>query len=244
MVENTTLEQELAIMDAEVETWAPPPTPLPTFANISLELPTRKSARRSAWIAKRVEFLMGAYRRDDFNNPAHFVANATQLLEQYPDIVIENATSPKSGLQTQAAFPPNPAELKAFCDRSLRSYSTIALGNARKRLAAERERWVKESSPVKSETIEQIRARNPSLDYILAGRMKADRVPEKARWIPPTLAELAKKNGAKVTPEQIAAIPEFKEKTTFRHVTAPSIAADTNAHASTNAQQEELTKGI
>jgi hypothetical protein len=181
---------------------------------------------------------MGAYRRDDFNNPAHFASTCVQMLEQYPDCVIENATSPRSGLQTQVAFAPNPAELKAFCDRSLRSYSTIALNNARNEVAAEAAKKLRESAPVKSETIEQIRARNQNLDYILAGRMKADQIRERARWIPPTLAELAAKNGATVTPEQISAIPEFKEKTTFHHVAAPPITADAVT------DQEELTKEI
>jgi hypothetical protein len=242
MAVNRTLEEELGEMtdDPGAEIWAPPPTPLPNFENISLVVPKRKSARRQAWIAGRVEFLLGAYRRDDFNNPAHFASTCVQMLEQYPDCVIENATSPRSGLQTKVAFAPNPAELRDFCDRSLRSYSAICLNNARKRRVAEAAERPKQVVPVKSETIEQIRARNVNLDYILAGRMKANQATEKARWIPPTLADLAAKNGANVTPEQIAAIPEFKEKTTFHRVKAPPIAAD----ASTNADQEELTKEI
>jgi hypothetical protein len=183
---------------------------------------------------------MGAYRRDAFDNPGIFVSSVTQLFETFPDCVIESVTSPRSGLQTECTFPPSLAEIRARCERSLRQYSTISLANARKEVAAEAAKKLREPPPVKSETIEQIRARNQNLDYILAGRMKTDQVQEKARWIPPTLAELAAKNGATVTPEQIAAIPEFKEKTTFHRVKAPPIAAD----ASINADQEELTKEI
>lgn len=158
-----------------------------------------------AWITQRVEYLMGAYRRDDFNNPAHWAINVTELLEQFPDIVIESATSPKSGLQTQAAFPPNPAEIRAFCERSLRSYNTIALNNARKERAAALARHP--PPPVSSEPKVDLAARHPEWLSPEARAARRRGVSLAPAWEPRSLEALAAEAGNVLTQAQIDAMP-------------------------------------
>jgi hypothetical protein len=149
---------------------------------------------------------MGAYRRDDFNNPAHFASTCVALLEQFPDTVIENATSPKSGLQTQAAFPPNPAEIRAFCERSLRSYQTIALNNARKQRAAELAK--NPSPPPPSGPKVDLATHSETAGYWLDPARKEDhpvdpRNIKRKPWVPRSLKELAAEAGKVMTDEEI-----------------------------------------
>lgn len=170
---------------------------------------------------------MGAYRRDAFDNPAIFVSSVTQLLETFPECVIESVTSPKSGLQTECTWPPGLAEIRARCERSLRQYSSISLNNARRQRVAE---MAKEPRVIpdrsQRETVEEICQRNPNAAHFLDPNNSAERegkIGDKARWVPPTLADLALKNGVTVTAEQLAGIPEFKERTTFHQPQAPPV---------------------
>lgn len=142
--------------------------------------------------------MMGAYRLDQYANPDHFAMTCVRVLEDFPDIVIENATSPKSGLQTQAAFPPNPAEIRAFCERSLRSYSSIALNNARKARAAEA---AKAAKPTTVEPKVDLIATHPYFRReAVERRVAAEAIA--------TLKKLAAEAGRTLTDEDIASIPD------------------------------------
>lgn len=151
------------------------------------------------WIAERVEMMAGCYRRDDYANPAIFLAAAGAVLEEFPDAVVENVTSPKTGIQAEASFPPSLAELKARCVRSERALQNIELAKARS------DRVEPQIAPpvdrTKHETIEELRAKYPDL---LSRR--TDR-PHRAPVFR-SLAEIAAEAG--VSAEAIAAIPDAK----------------------------------
>ncbi len=149
--------------------------------------------------------MMGAYRLDQYANPDHFAMTCVRVLEDFPDVVIENATSPKSGLQTQAAFPPNPAEIRAFCERSLRSYSAIALNNARKARAAEAAKA--QSKPAAAGPKVDLFAVHP---YLKAEAKQARLIDPRSShrpWVPRSLKELAAEAGRTLTDEDIEKMP-------------------------------------
>lgn len=197
MVENPTLEQDLGEMTDEAATTEAPPTQHPIFGNISLAVPKRSGAKRLEMIASRVELLMGAYRRDAFDNPGIFVSSVAQLFETFPDCVIESVTSPRSGLQTECTFPPSLAEIRARCERSLRQYSTISLNNARKRLVAERSKNPPDSTPAE-----------PKIDLIATHPYFKREAVEKRLCDPfAVLKKLAAEAGHPLTDEQIAMMP-------------------------------------
>jgi hypothetical protein len=149
-------------------------------------------------IATRIELLMGAYRRDQFDNPGIFVSSATQLLETFPDCVIESVTSPRSGLQTECTFPPSLAEIRARCERSLRQYSSISLNNARKQREAERAK----EPPVVEST-------QPKVDLIATHPYFSREAVERRLCNPlEALKRLATEAGHPLTDEQIAALPD------------------------------------
>lgn len=219
MVENQTLEQELGEMTDAAATTEAPPTQHPIFGNISLVVPKRSSAKRLEMIATRVELLMGAYRRDAFDNPGIFVSSVTQLFETFPDCVIESVTSPRSGLQTECTFPPSLAEIRARCERSLRQYSTISLANARKKLVAQQAKNPPAVAPVE-----------PKVDLIATHPYFKREAIEKRLFDPfATLKKLAAEAGHPLTDEQIAAMPN-NSMGAWKKVTS--------------ADHEELTKGI
>lgn len=153
------------------------------------------------WIAERVELMAGCYRRDDFSNPSIFIRAAGALLEEFPDSVIENVTSPKTGIQTEASFPPSLAELKARCVRSERALQNIELAKAR----ADRVKpqILPPVDRTKHETIEELRSKHPDLLSRRTDRLH--RAP-----VFRSLAEIAAEAG--VSAEAIAAIPDAKAR--------------------------------
>lgn len=141
---------------------------------------------------------MGAYRWDDFTNPALFVSGVEMMLEQYPDCVIENMTSPRCGLQTESVRPPGQAEIRARCDNSLRSYKNIALNVARKARAAEA---AKTPKPSQSDA--------PKVDLIKTHPFFSRDAVERRLSDPfAALKKLAAAAGRTLTDEEIAAIPD------------------------------------
>lgn len=60
--------------------------------------------------------LFSAYRRDDFADPDGFLAQLNIVLEGYPDAIISEITSPRTGLQRRVKFPPTIAEVVEACD--------------------------------------------------------------------------------------------------------------------------------
>jgi hypothetical protein len=151
-----------------------------------------------AWITSRIEAMMSVYRRDDFSNPTLAAVQYCTFLEQYSDQVIESVTSPKSGLQTEAKFPPTLAEVKAFCDRSQRSFDRIA------------KRKFEVSRPSASLCAERPidRSNRPTMDelrerYSILRRGREAVAPRRPAFR--SLAEIAAEAG--VSAEAIAAIP-------------------------------------
>ncbi len=141
---------------------------------------------------------MGSYRRDQFENPAIFVSGATQLLEGFPDCVIESVTSPRSGLQTECAWPPSHAEIKARCERSLRQYGAIYLNMVRQQKADERKK-----NPPKPATAE------PKVDLIATHPYFTREAMERRQFDPyAVLKKLAAEVGRTLTDEEIAAMPD------------------------------------
>lgn len=67
-------------------------------------------------ITKCAKRLFSAYRRDDFAEPDGFVLQLGLVLEPYPDSVIDEVTSPRTGLQRRLKFPPSIAEVVEACD--------------------------------------------------------------------------------------------------------------------------------
>lgn len=162
MAEYPTLEEELAASedDRSAEITDRPLMPQPISAGNSLVRPKKSSARRLAWIAERVELMMGCYRKDDFANPAIFIRAAGAVLEEFANVVIENVTAPRTGIQSEASFPPSLAELKARCLRSEAQLRNIELGKVR-RVHAEKPALPPPMDRSGRETMEELRARYP-----------------------------------------------------------------------------------
>lgn len=72
-------------------------------------------------IARQVKTLFAAYRRDDFADPEGFVVQLGTVLEAYPEDVIVEITSPRTGLQRRCKFPPSIAEVVEACNSALES---------------------------------------------------------------------------------------------------------------------------
>lgn len=71
---------------------------------------------RSTWIAKRLEVMLSAFRKDEYANPESFALQAAMNLQGYSREVIEYVTAPTTGLQTRLKFPPSLAEIVEACE--------------------------------------------------------------------------------------------------------------------------------
>lgn len=74
---------------------------------------------RADWITSRSSILFSAYRRDDFADPNGFLAQLNVVLEGYSDAVVNEITSPKTGLQRRSKFIPTIAEVVEACDAEM-----------------------------------------------------------------------------------------------------------------------------
>lgn len=143
---------------------------------------------------------MACYRKDEFVNTDLALLQYAACIEQYPNEVIESATSPRSGLQTQCTFPPSLAELKAFCERSLRSFLAIHRVKFLKENPIERPAREAEIDPEeRRQSVEMLKAKYPWMF-----RDSRRNAPVVAR----PLSEIMRECG--VTQEQFDAIPNAK----------------------------------
>jgi hypothetical protein len=73
---------------------------------------------------ERARLLLGCYRRSDAADPDTYVLAIAAVLSCYEEQLIAEVTDPRTGISTHekfAAFPPNPGELKRYCeDRAAR----------------------------------------------------------------------------------------------------------------------------
>ena len=65
---------------------------------------------------ERARLLLGCYRTIGANDLPKYVMGLTIVLTLFSEPVIAEATSPATGIQTRLTWPPNPAELRAFCE--------------------------------------------------------------------------------------------------------------------------------
>ncbi len=99
---------------------APPPenepsSRLPTIYSTGSD----RSTAREELAVERARLLFGSYRKTDANDPDTYVAMIAATLASYQEWVILEATHPRTGIQFTDKFktwPPNPGELKEFCD--------------------------------------------------------------------------------------------------------------------------------
>jgi hypothetical protein len=69
-----------------------------------------------AIVARGIQFLFSAYRRDDFSDPEGFVAQLGTILTDFPEEVVNYVTSPKTGLQRRSKWPPTISEVLTACE--------------------------------------------------------------------------------------------------------------------------------
>jgi hypothetical protein len=69
---------------------------------------------------QRAKFLLGAFRRDDANDPEIYVDTIAAILSDYPQDVIAAITDPRAGIQTRQHWPPSPYEVKQACEAEMR----------------------------------------------------------------------------------------------------------------------------
>lgn len=92
--------------------------------------PTPSPRSDSAWVLKRVELLMSAYRKADYHDPEGFIATLGAILEGYDPEIVEYVTDPKTGIQRRSKWPPSPAEVIEACTAEVnwRNRVTVNLG--------------------------------------------------------------------------------------------------------------------
>lgn len=69
--------------------------------------------------------IFSAYRKDDFADPDSFVLQVGLVLERYPDGVIQEVSSPLTGIQRKSKFPPTIADLVEACDQEVARLARI-----------------------------------------------------------------------------------------------------------------------
>lgn len=70
--------------------------------------------------------IFSAYRRDDFADPDSFVLQLAMVLEAYPDAIVGDVCSPRTGVQRHAKFPPSIAEVVTACEGESERRAKIA----------------------------------------------------------------------------------------------------------------------
>lgn len=89
---------------------------------------------KARYYFQQARFLLGAYRRDEANDPEIYTNTIAALLSDYPDDAVAAVTDPRHGLQTRYAWPPNAKEVKDALEdlmRPRREEEDAALRRAR-----------------------------------------------------------------------------------------------------------------
>jgi len=90
--------------------------------------PEQNRISRRTYVTQRTKLMMGAYARVDFEDPDIYLNTCVAVLSPFPDRVIETVTDIAKGIQTESAYPPRVAELRARaerCERSLIAMETV-----------------------------------------------------------------------------------------------------------------------
>jgi hypothetical protein len=105
-----------------------PTAPLQRLGDWSKEYEAVRSSSRpdlrcSALVAAtRARLLLGCYRRDEAADPDTYVQAITLVLSEYPEVIVNYVTDPRSGVQTRGKFKfvmPNAGEVKEACDEEM-----------------------------------------------------------------------------------------------------------------------------
>jgi hypothetical protein len=64
--------------------------------------------------------LVGAYRRNDAEDPALFIRAAATVLAGYPENVVRRVTHPATGLPSRLKFLPSIAEIRDACEEAMK----------------------------------------------------------------------------------------------------------------------------
>lgn len=70
-------------------------------------------------MTRAIKQIFSAYRKDDYADAKGFVAQLGVILEGYPPSVVEFISSPLTGIQRRAKWPPNIAEIVDACNDRL-----------------------------------------------------------------------------------------------------------------------------
>ena len=94
---------------------------------------------RAQMITRQARMIFSAYRRDDFADPDGFVLQVGMVLERYSDAVINQVTSPLTGIQRRhKGRPPDIASIVEACDDEQESIEVFAW-----RSVDEVQRWIR-----------------------------------------------------------------------------------------------------
>lgn len=160
----------------------------------------------SEYAAVRAKLLFDSYRRTDANNPEVYVRAIAAVLAGYDEAVIGAATSPADGIQTQLAWPPNPAELKAVCERlarraQRRAGEALPPGFVPKPYS----KYYRPPPTGMAPPTAADRARVGAALAAFTAALKPVPEPERPKWRPPTDQELYSRYGRTIAEPEAAA---------------------------------------
>lgn len=70
-------------------------------------------------MARQARLVYSAYRRDDFADPDGYLLQLVSVLEDYSEEIILAVTSPKTGIQRTAKWPPSISEMIEACENEI-----------------------------------------------------------------------------------------------------------------------------
>jgi hypothetical protein len=163
-----------------------------------------KSARRD-WVMSHSRRLFASYRRDDYSAPETFVLMLCELLERYPDHIIERATG-STGIQFQFKHPPSLAEIKSALDEIQRSSSYARQWDERSKRQLEERRQLEELQKEeiaerRAEVVDRIKNELRTEAGFVFPEDRKDR-PRSLSWKQYTTEELLKMYPPRKIPEQ------------------------------------------
>jgi hypothetical protein len=69
-----------------------------------------------AYCADRARLMFACYRREDAASPEDYAAAITMILSEYPRVIVEYVTDPRTGIQSRLDFPPTVKQMRDCCE--------------------------------------------------------------------------------------------------------------------------------
>jgi hypothetical protein len=155
--------------------------------------------------------LVGAYRRNDAEDPALFIRAAATVLSAYPEKIVRRVTHPAYGIPSRLKFLPSIAEIREACEEAMKP---IYAAEREEKLKAERALRL----PPPVVTAEQReRATRRWFDEIRPSMIPAARQTETREQAAEKLMGIAG-----MSAEDFAKIPDAKPRTTFQPLKEPA----------------------